>query len=112
MYLTPLVLTTIAGLSTGLGGLIAVVCKPTQRLLAASAGFAGGVMLAASLSDLVPGALRFYSSYLPPLGRGAALVLLLAAGMLLARALGRLLPEDESGCGKRHHSLCRDSRRM
>lgn len=94
MYLTPLVLTTMAGLSTGLGGLIAVVCKPTQRLLAASAGFAGGVMLAASLSDLVPGALRFYSSYLPPLGRGAALVLLLAAGMLLAGALGRLLPEE------------------
>ena len=90
----PLLLTTLAGLSTGLGGLLAVVCRPTRRLLAVSAGFAGGVMLAASLTDLVPGALRFYRGYLPPLGCGGAVVLLLAAGMLLAALLGHLLPEE------------------
>ena len=64
---SPIVLTTVAGLSTGVGGLLAVLCPPSERLLAASAGFAGGVMLTASLTDLMPEALAFYGSYLPPL---------------------------------------------
>ena len=89
---SPIVLTTLAGLSTGLGGLLAVLCPPTERLLAASAGFAGGVMLTASLTDLMPEALAFYGGYLPPLACGGAVVSLLALGMLTAGLLGRLLP--------------------
>lgn len=96
MVVSPLWLTTLAGLSTGLGGLLAVLFRPTQRLLALSAGFAGGVMVTASLADLVPEALAFYGLYLPPAGRGAALVLLLAAGMVTAAALEGLLPEEEA----------------
>ena len=49
---SPIVLTTLAGLSTGLGGLLAVLCPPSERLLAASAGFAGGVMLTALVTGL------------------------------------------------------------
>ena len=94
MQTSPIVLTTIAGLSTGLGGVLAVLCTPTERLLAASAGFAGGVMLTASLTDLLPEALDFYAAYLPPLGSGGAAVSLLALGMLTAALLGRLLPEE------------------
>lgn len=95
MYTSPLILTTMAGLSTGVGGLLGVLCRPTQRLLAGSAGFAGGVMLAASLADLVPEALRFYGTYLPPFGCAFALVMLLAAGMVVAATLAHLLPEEE-----------------
>lgn len=91
---SPIVLTTLAGLSTGLGGLLAVLCPPSERLLAASAGFAGGVMLTASLADLMPEALVFYGGYLPPLACGGAVVSLLALGMLTAGLLGRLLPEE------------------
>ena len=94
MQTSPIVLTTIAGLSTGLGGALAVLCTPTERLLAASAGFAGGVMLTASLTDLLPEALDFYAAYLPPLGSGGAAVSLLALGLLTAALLGRLLPEE------------------
>ena len=90
----PLLLTTLAGLSTGLGGLIAALFRPGEKLLSVSAGFAGGVMLAASLADLVPGALSFYGAYLPPVGCGAALLTLLGAGMVLAALLGRLLPDE------------------
>ena len=54
MQTSPLILTALAGLSTGLGGVLAVLGKPTEKLLAASAGFAGGVMLTASLADLLP----------------------------------------------------------
>ena len=96
MHTSPIVLTTLAGLSTGLGGLLAVICPPTERLLTASAGFAGGVMLTASLTDLMPEALDFYAAYLPPLGCGGAVVSLLALGMVAAGALGRLLPEEST----------------
>ena len=91
---SPIVLTTLAGLSTGVGGLLAVLCPPSERLLAASAGFAGGVMLTASLADLMPEVLAFYGGYLPPLACGGAVVSLLALGMLTAGLLGRLLPEE------------------
>lgn len=94
MSVSPLLLTTLAGLSTGLGGLLAMLCPPGRRMLAASAGFAGGVMLAASLADLAPQALRFYGAYLPPVACGAAVVSLLGLGMATAALLERLLPEE------------------
>ena len=94
MQTSPLVLTTLAGLSTGLGGLLAVLCTPTEGLLAASAGFAGGVMLTASLADLMPEALAFSGGYLSPLACGGAVVSLLTLGMVAAGLLGRLLPDE------------------
>ena len=51
-------------------------------------------MLTASLADLMPEALEFYSGYLQPLPCGGAIVTLLALGMLTAGLLGRLLPEE------------------
>lgn len=94
MQTSPLILTALAGLSTGLGGVLAVLGKPTEKLLAASAGFAGGVMLTASLADLLPEALHFYGGYLPPLACGGALATLTALGMAAAGLLGKLLPEE------------------
>ena len=94
MQASPIVLTTLAGLSTGLGGVLAALAKPSETMLAASAGFAGGVMLTASLADLMPEALEFYSGYLQPLPCGGAIITLLALGMLTAGLLGRLLPEE------------------
>lgn len=93
MQTSPLILTALAGLSTSLGGVLAVLGKPTEKLLAASAGFAGGVMLTASLTDLLPEALHFYGRYLPPLACGGALATLTALGMA-AGLLGKLLPEE------------------
>lgn len=95
MMASPFLLTTLAGLSTGLGGVIAAAFRPSQRLLAACAGFAGGVMLTVSLADLAPGALTFYSAYLSPMGCGMAVIAMLAAGMGAAVLLSRLLPEEE-----------------
>ena len=95
MQTSPLILTALAGLSTGLGGVLAVLGKPTEKLLAASAGFAGGVMLTASLTDLLPEALHFYGRYLPPLACGGALATLTALGRAAAGLLGKLLPEEQ-----------------
>mgnify|MGYP000784122203 CR=1 FL=1 len=52
--LLPLLMTTIAGLSTGLGGLIAALFRPTPRLMAFCGGFAGAVMLTVSLAGDTP----------------------------------------------------------
>ena len=106
MQTSPLVLTTLAGLSTGLGGLLAVLCTPTEGLLAASAGFAGGVMLTASLADLMPEALAFYGGYLSPLACGGAVVSLLALGMVAAGLLGRLLPDEAAPLTRRVRRRC------
>ena len=62
--LLPLLMTTIAGLSTGLGGLIAELFRPTPRLMAFCGGFAGAVMLTVSLADLAPALLDFYGALL------------------------------------------------
>lgn len=94
MMASPFLLTTLAGLSTSLGGLIAAAFRPSQRLLAACAGFAGGVMLTVSLADLAPAAMEFYSAYLSPLGCGMAVAGMLAAGMVAAVLLSRLIPDE------------------
>lgn len=90
----PFLLTTLAGLSTALGGLLALPMRPDRRMLAAGSGFAAGVMLAASLLDLLPEALAQYAAFLPPTSCGAAAGGLLALGMLTAALLGRLLPDE------------------
>lgn len=99
---TALLFTTLAGLSTALGGLITALFPPTPRLLAASAGFAAGVMLTVSLADLAPEALAFYAQRLPPPACGAAVCGQLLCGMAAAAFLGRLLPE-ESVLARRLH---------
>jgi len=48
-------LTTVAGLSTGIGSMIALIAKRTNtKFLCASLGFSAGVMLYVSFMDLVP----------------------------------------------------------
>ena len=101
---TALLFTVLAGLSTGLGGLIAALFPPSPRLLAASAGFAGGVMLTVSLADLIPEALSCYAVGLSPLGSGLALSSQLAEGMVIAALLGRLLPEESALAARFGHA--------
>lgn len=100
MQASPILLTTLAGLSTTLGGVLATLSKPTETMLSASAGFAGGVMLTASLADLMPEALNFYGEYLLPTACGIAILTLLTLGMLTAGLLGRLLPEESELAAK------------
>lgn len=88
-----LTLTVLAGLSTGIGGLIAALFRPGRRAMAACSGFAAGVMLAMSLLDLVPHALAGYRSALGPVGAGLAVTSLALLGMAVAALMEQLLPE-------------------
>lgn len=65
MVPSPFFYTVVAGLSTGLGGVLAAAVRPSRRALDACMGFAGGVMLAISLADLAPEALAFTAAGCP-----------------------------------------------
>ena len=88
-----LMLTMLAGLSTGIGGLTAALFRPGRRAMALCGGFAAGVMLAVSLLDLIPHALEGYRSGMGQTGAGLAVTSLVLLGMGAAAMLEQLLPE-------------------
>ena len=97
-----LTLTTLAGLSTGLGGLVVLlVRRPRQRTMAFSLGFAGGVMVTVSLSDMLPHAIETYTETMGRFPAALAAVSLCAAGMAIALLLERCVP-DEAELAARH----------
>ncbi len=92
-----LTLTILAGLSTGIGGLVAALFRPGRRAMALCGGFAAGVMLAMSLLDLIPHALEGYRPAMGPLGAGLAVTSLVLLGMGVAALLEQLLPRTKTG---------------
>ena len=88
-----LTLTVLAGLSTGIGGLVAALFRPGRRAMALCSGFAAGVMLAMSLLDLLPHALAGWRQAMGPAGASLAVTSLALLGMVLAALLEQLLPE-------------------
>ena len=89
---TALLMTTLAGLSTGLGGLLVLWRRPGSEAVSLALGFAGGVMLAVSLADLIPAGLAWYLARFPPFGAGCAAGSLVLAGMAVAGLMEGLLP--------------------
>ena len=92
---TALLMTTLAGLSTGLGGLLVLWRRPGSEAVSLALGFAGGVMLAVSLADLIPAGLAWYLARFPPFGAGCAAGSLVLAGMAVAGLMEGLLPGED-----------------
>lgn len=92
-------LTTIAGLATGIGGLLAFFSRPGNdngRFLSASLGFSGGVMVFISLAELMPEARHaLVGEYGSPHG-GLLAMLALAAGMVITAVIDKMIPEVEN----------------
>ncbi len=90
--LNAVLLSLVAGLSTGLGGvLVALVPKLDMRLYDTLIGFAAGVMTAVATFGLIHEALGY---------GGMGLVLLgVAAGAVLLFCLDRLLPHEHEALG-------------
>lgn len=92
-------LTTIAGLATGIGGLLAFFSRPEKdngRFLSASLGFSGGVMVFISLAELMPEARHaLVGEYGSPHG-GLLAMLALAAGMVITAVIDKMIPEVEN----------------
>ncbi|MGH1339091.1 MAG: zinc transporter ZupT [Aureispira sp.] len=93
---TAFVLTILAGLSTGIGSLIAFFIRDKSvKLLSFSMGLAGGVMLYLSFMEMLPHATHGISATLehPHDGSWYALTAFFA-GMLLVAAIDRLTPHQ------------------
>ncbi len=96
-----LTLTTLAGLSTGLGGLVVLLFRrPGAKLMAFSLGFAGGVMLTVSLADMLPHTVAVYSESMAKLPAALCAASLCLLGMLASALLERSVP-DEAELGAR-----------
>lgn len=90
-------LTLIAGLSTGIGSLIAFFAKRTDtRFLSTALGLSAGVMVYVSFMELMPESVRLLSEIHS--GKTATAYMLLAffAGIGLIALIDYLVPEDEN----------------
>ena len=101
-----LLLAVLAGLSTLLGAIIVFITKrKSEKLITISLGFAAGVMISVSFTDLFPNA-----STLLQAGAGQRTGVLLsvaalAAGILLASGIDKLVPHDayDASAGESPH---------
>lgn len=88
-----LLVTTLAGLATALGGLLAVMRLPGRRFMGVSMGFAAGVMVGIGLMDMLPESLEHYRMYAPPAAASLRVISLFLLGMAIACLVGGALPE-------------------
>ena len=94
-----LLVTTAAGLATGLGGLLVLVARgqPSTRLLAFGLAFAGGAMVYVSLSEILnKSILSFTVAYGERLGFSYGTFAFLG-GVLLIVLIDRLIPNPHEG---------------
>jgi ZIP family zinc transporter len=97
------IMSTLAGMSTAIGGLIAILSKRTnERFLSASLGFSAGVMLLVSFDELLPDS---KASLLPFFGQrysGFIAAASMVAGAAVALLIGVIVP---SGDRQHKHAL-------
>jgi ZIP family zinc transporter len=109
--LTALLLSVAAGLSTLLGALIIFFAKgKSERLVTASLGFAGGVMLSVSFLDLYTQAQDMMVGHSGKIAGTLTSVLLFVAGIGLAMTIDRFVPHEaynETTGEKPHKDLYR-----
>lgn len=90
-------LTLLAGLSTGIGSCIALLCRRTnQKFLAVSLGFSAGVMIYVSMTELFFEARTVLSAALGARGGGWATAASFFGGMLVIAAIDKLIPQAEN----------------
>lgn len=90
-------LTLIAGLSTGIGSLIAFFAKQTNtRFLSSALGLSAGVMIYVSFMELMPESVRLLSELYPEKTATVYMLLAFFAGIALIAFIDHLVPEDEN----------------
>lgn len=90
-------LTLLAGLSTGIGSVIALFAKKTNtKILAVSLGFSAGVMLFVSMIEMFANAQASLQTALGEKPGAAATVAAFFAGILLIALIDRLIPQKDN----------------
>lgn len=94
--LPALLLSTIAGLSTAVGSLIAMFSRRDDtRFLSLSLGFSAGVMVTVSFAELMPEAQKYLCKGLGPHGSITA-ILCLALGVAVAALIDFAIPDKQA----------------
>jgi len=89
-------LTLGAGLSTGIGGLLAVFTKKTnKRFLSASLGFSAGVMIYVSFMEILPKGIESINETLESNGEVWAIIAFFV-GIALIGIIDKLVPSEEN----------------
>ena len=96
--LYPLLVSSIAGVSTAIGAIIIICSKNTgDKQMAIAQGFAAGVMLAVSLLDILPESFGNYYVYMNGLKATKAVASLFVAGLVMGWAVSCIaLPDIET----------------
>lgn len=90
-------LTLFAGLSTGIGGLVAIITKHTsKKFLSAALGFSGGVMIYVSFAEILQKANTSLKEALGETSGAWVTVLAFFGGMMLILIIDRLIPSAEN----------------
>jgi ZIP family zinc transporter len=92
-----LLLTTFAGLSTGIGSAIAFVAKRTNtKLLTFSLGFSAGVMIYISFAEIFPEAKESFINYFGEFTGYLYTIISFFGGMLLIALIDKFIPTFEN----------------
>lgn len=90
-------LTLIAGLSTGIGGMVALLTRKTStRFLSVSLGFSAGVMLYVSMIEIFAQAQSILEVALGPKKGATLTVAAFFGGMLFIGLIDKLIPDDKN----------------
>lgn len=88
-------LSLFAGLSTGIGGLIAIYTRTTQKtLLSVGLGFSGGVMIYVSMTELMQEAHRTIAEAHSAKFTDWAVLISFFAGMFIIALIDKFVPEN------------------
>lgn len=90
-------MTVLAGLCTGIGSLIALLSKRTNKnFLSISLGFSAGVMIYVSMIEIFPKAQESLASELGIKGGAIATVLAFFAGIVFIAIIDHLIPSEKN----------------
>jgi ZIP family zinc transporter len=91
-----LIISLIAGMSTLLGAVVVFFTqKKSKKLISICLGFAAGVMISITFTDLLPYAESFLSAYAGQKMGIVLWVVFLIVGVLIAAGLDKLVPHEE-----------------
>lgn len=92
-----LTLSALAGLATGIGGVITFFTEHTnRRFLSGSLGFSAGVMIYISLSEMLPDARNLLAAQIGARSGAWAVVLAFFGGIAVTALIDFLVPEPEN----------------
>lgn len=95
-FVFALLITTLAGLSTGIGGLIVVLVKQTNKnFLTFSLGFSAGVMIYVSFVEILPNSVEIATNTNSVYGKAFA-TFAFFIGIAIIAVIDRLIPESSN----------------